>query len=116
MQEWVHPKHQAGGAPGRVWRGISVQLLSPPCTQKSFEATWSIYRAGWKHCTCQPQELPAGPGKAIARVEQLPGLRTPGMASLVCVTIVSLRVVRASVSPQGIAQLCKWVRAPVFWD
>lgn len=52
--------------------------------------------------TCQPQELPAGPGKAVPGLEKLPRLRTPGIASLVCATIVSLRVVRASVSPQGI--------------
>lgn len=54
VQEWVHPKHRAGGAPGRVCRGIFVQLLSPPCTQKGSEATWaswSIYRAKQGHST-----------------------------------------------------------------
>lgn len=92
-------------------RDFCAAPLPTLCPEKGPEATWaswSIFRAKWAHgtCrgTCQPQELPAGPGKAIPRVEAAPKAQDTRHGQP-CVTLVVCNhclTEVASVSPQGI--------------
>lgn len=104
----AHKAHQAGGAQAGSGEGSLCSSSPHPAPKTALKplghlgVSTGLGGEAQTETPVNPRSSLQGQERLFPGLEQLPRLRTPGMANLVCATIVSLRVVRASVCPQGI--------------